>query len=85
VGLGRADDAAVLEWAANAGYLVATHDVSTMIAVAYTRLADGRPMAGLVVIPQRMPIGEAVGAFESRLGAGDLNAFAGRVTFLKRR
>jgi len=58
--LGRAEDAAVLEWAATTGHVVITHDVSTMTAAAYERLQRGLVMSGLVVIPQRLGVGESV-------------------------
>jgi len=35
VGLGGADDPAVLQWAADGGRVLLTHDVNTMTAVAY--------------------------------------------------
>lgn len=62
VGLARTKDAGVLEWSARAGYILLTHDVSTMTAAAYQRLKQGLPMAGLVVAPRRMKVGEAVRA-----------------------
>jgi Domain of unknown function (DUF5615) len=84
VGLARANDAGVSEWGAQAGYVVLTHDISTMTAAAYQRLRKGEPLAGVVVVPQLMKIGEAVRSLEDHLRAGGLSGLAGRVTFLKR-
>jgi hypothetical protein len=58
--LGRAQDAAVLEWAATTGHVVITHDASTMTAAAHERLRRGLVMSGLVVVPQTLGVGEAV-------------------------
>lgn len=43
VGLGGADDPAVLEWAARADRVVLTHDVQTMTRYAHERVAAGLP------------------------------------------
>lgn len=51
VGLRRADDATVLEWAAREGRIVVTHDVATMADLAFERIATGLPMPGLFEIP----------------------------------
>ncbi len=40
-GLSGADDATVLEWAAGAGRVLLTHDVSTMTRYAYDRVREG--------------------------------------------
>lgn len=55
VGLRTEDDRAVLEWAAQEGRLVVTHDVSTMLDFAYERVAAGLPMPGVFEIPDQTP------------------------------
>lgn len=55
VGLRQADDLVVLEWAANEGRIVVTHDVSTMLDFAYERVAAGLPMPGVFEIPDQTP------------------------------
>lgn len=55
VGLRQADDRVVLEWAANEGRIVVTHDVSTMLDFAYERVAAGLPMPGVFEIPDQTP------------------------------
>lgn len=55
VGLRQADDPDVLEWAAQAGRIVVTHDVSTMLDFAYERVAAGLPMPGVLEIPDQTP------------------------------
>lgn len=60
VGLQELDDPAILEWAANNGRIVLTHDRATMPDFAYDRLSQGKPMTGLFVINDRMPIRQAI-------------------------
>jgi hypothetical protein len=59
-GLSGADDAAVLEWAANHGRVLVTHDVSTLTRDAYERLAAGKPMPGVFEVSTDVGIGRAV-------------------------
>jgi hypothetical protein len=60
IGLSGADDAAVLEWAAREGRILLTHDVSTLTAVAYTRVREGRAMPGVFEVDLAAPIGTIV-------------------------
>jgi hypothetical protein len=59
-GLSGADDPTVLEWAAQAGRLVFSHDVDTMTRHAYDRVREGKPMPGVFEVPPDMPIGAAI-------------------------
>lgn len=60
VGLSGAMDPVILEWAANHGRIVLTHDVSTMRAEAYARVRAGLRMVGVCVVPQALPLGRAI-------------------------
>jgi Domain of unknown function (DUF5615) len=60
VGLAAADDPAVLEWAAANGRIVVTHDVNTMPAFAFDRVAAGLPMPGVVAVAEALPIGPVI-------------------------
>jgi hypothetical protein len=55
-----ADDAAVLEWAAAERRLVLTHDVSTLIEFARTRVASGKRHSGVAAVSQQAPVGVVV-------------------------
>ena len=59
VGLDRTKDPGILEWAAQAGRVLLTHDVDTMPRFAYDRIRNGQPMPGVIVIPDQLPIGLA--------------------------
>jgi hypothetical protein len=60
VGLSGADDAAVLEWAAQEGRVLLTHDVSTITRYAYERVRAGQSMPGVFEIGRDVPIGRAI-------------------------
>ena len=59
-GLRTADDPTILEWAANEGRVLLTHDVNTMTAHAYARLKAALPMPGIFVVPQTLAISHAI-------------------------
>src|SRR5437016_10400269 len=60
VGLAETPDAEILEWAASQGRVLLSHDVSTVPPAAHRRVADGKPMPGVFIVPDRMPIGQAI-------------------------
>jgi hypothetical protein len=60
VGLSGADDRAVLEWAAEEGRVLLTHDVSTLTRYAYERVEAGKPMPGVFEVSRSVPIGVAI-------------------------
>jgi hypothetical protein len=60
VGLAGADDPDVLAWAAENGRIVLTHDRATLPDFAYARVAAGQEMAGVFVLNDRFPIGQAI-------------------------
>ena len=55
-----APDAAVLDWAAQNARVLLTHDVSTMTKYAYQRLQSGKYIAGIIEVPQSVPIGQVI-------------------------
>ena len=59
-GLAGSDDPSVLEWAAGAGRVLLTHDVTTMPMYASERLDAGLPMPGLFLILQDLQVGEVI-------------------------
>lgn len=60
VGLSGADDSAVLEWAADEGRVLLTHDVSTITRYAYERVEAGKPMPGVFEVSRGIPIGAVI-------------------------
>ena len=59
-GLSGASDETVLEWAAENGRVLLTHDVSTMTKFAYERIEHGLPIAGVFEVSQTLAVGAAI-------------------------
>ena len=60
VGLSGADDPTVLEWAAQEGRILLTHDVTTLTRYAYERVRANKPMPGIFEVSRKVPIGLAI-------------------------
>jgi hypothetical protein len=60
VGLSGADDPSVLQWAADQGRLIVTHDISTLAKHAFDRIAAGQPMPGVFEVRSVAPVGQAI-------------------------
>jgi hypothetical protein len=55
-----ANDPRLLSSAAEQDRIVITHDVRTIPKFAYEQVSAGAPMSGVIVVPEAMPIGEAI-------------------------
>lgn len=60
VGLSGVDDPTVLEWCAQHGRLLLTHDVVTITKFAYERVDKGLAMPGVIEIKQSTGHGQAI-------------------------
>ena len=60
IGLSAADDPSVLEWAAQEGRVLLTHDVSTITRYAYDRVRTGKSMPGVFEVSRDVPIRIAI-------------------------
>ena len=60
VGLSGADDPSVLQWAADQGRVIVTHDISTLAKHAFDRIAAGQPMSGVFEVRSVAPVGQAI-------------------------
>jgi hypothetical protein len=60
VGLRGAEDPLILEWAANEGRVVVTHDATTMTYYAYERVTAGLSMPGVVEVADDLPLGQVI-------------------------
>lgn len=60
IDLSGEDDPVVLEWAANQGRVLLTHDVTTITRFAYERLANNLAMPGVIEIHTDVPIGRVI-------------------------
>jgi|SRR3972149_5802916 len=59
-GLSGADDSTVLEWAAQQGRVLFTHDASTMTQHAYERVRTGKPVPGVFEANREVAIAQAI-------------------------
>ncbi len=77
-----ADDPRVLEYAAERGYIVLSHDVNTMRGYFYDRVTAEHPAPGLFLVHKQTPIGEVIDALELIILASDESEWLGQATYV---
>ena len=82
IGLLGEDDPAVLEWAANEGRILLTHDVATITLYAYKRVSKNLPMPGVIEIHADAPIGRVIEDLLVILECGTAKDFDGQIYYL---
>lgn len=82
VGLGGADDPAILDWAAREGRVVLTHDAATLIGFAYQRLAAGLAMPGIIEVRQEAAAGQIIDDLLLIADASHEGEWEGQVVYL---
>src|SRR5438105_1763725 len=82
VGLMSTPDPDILEWAAREDRQIFTRDRNTMTAHASDRVARGLPMLGIIVLPEFMPIGQAITELEFLALESDSDEWHNCVVFL---
>jgi hypothetical protein len=60
VDLTSASDLDILEWAYWHGWIILTHDQKTMPGFAYQRMAEGKAIAGMIVMKHTIGVGKAI-------------------------
>lgn len=81
-GLSGADDTVVLDWAAQEGRILLTHDVSTITAHAYQRVLFGKPMPGVIEVSQSVATRTAIADLILLAECGEAGDLEGRVIYL---
>ena len=71
-----------LVWALKNRRVVISHDVNTMTDAANKRLKNGESIFGLILVPQDLPIGDAVTELEIIINCSDENEYENRVEYL---
>ena len=56
----QSSDPDLLEWAAQQGRIVLTHDIETLVGFAHARVAEGKPMPGVFAVQYDAAIGPVV-------------------------
>ena len=82
VGLSGADDPRVLEWAAQQGRILLTHDVSTITRYAYERIEAGQEMPGVFEVSRTTPIGPVIEDIVLLLECSFEEEWAGQIIYL---
>lgn len=82
VGLAEAPDAEVLAYAAANGWLVLSHDVNTMIAVAYEQFARGQLATGLLMVRQQAAVARIIDEVVMIWAASEAEEWHNQVRFL---
>jgi predicted nuclease of predicted toxin-antitoxin system len=82
VGLSDRPDAEVLAFAAANGFLLVSHDVNTMPAQAYARVAAAQPMSGLLMVRQAQPIASVIDTLVLIWSASEAEEWHDQVRFL---
>jgi hypothetical protein len=82
VGLGAATDPELLDWAARHQRTIVTHDFNTMPDHAYQRIKNGQHVAGLFIVPQALPIGQAITELETLVACSLAEEWDGLIVFL---
>src|SRR4051812_11931244 len=59
-GLSGADDPIVLDWAANEGRVLLTHDAATITKYAFERINAGKNMPGVFEVNRSISVGSAI-------------------------
>ena len=82
VGLAKAPDTSVLEFAAREGFIVVSHDINTMRAAAVARLQNDQVLAGLLLVHQRSPLAQTIEDLILIGVASDAAEWVGEIRFL---
>ena len=80
--LRKTPDPQLLAWAATESRILATHDVQTMPGFAYQRINAGEHLPGVIVVPDLMPIGQAVDELILLIACSDASEYADRIVHL---
>ena len=81
MGMRGEKDPDVLEWAAQEGRILLTHDVNTMGGLAYERIRSGQTTPGVFIIPEDCPVGQAIDDLELAALASADREWENRVCF----
>jgi hypothetical protein len=82
VGLVKAPDPDVLEWAAKENRVLLTHDRNTIPRFAYERVANGKRMPGVIDVDRSVPMGIAIEDILLLAVLSDSGELEGRIVYL---
>jgi hypothetical protein len=82
VGLSEADDPELLLWAAENGRILFTHDRKTMPKHFAALFDRGETLAGVIVVPRRLPIAQAIDELEIIVSCSEPNEWQNIIKIL---
>lgn len=82
VGLRTLDDPTILQWAADQGRVLVSHDLRTIPGFAHDRITAGLPMPGVFLLRSTLPIADAIDELAIIAGASHADDWANRVIYL---
>lgn len=82
VGLSNEDDRVILEWAAQEGRILVTHDVTTITNFAYERVRAGKSMPGVIEVDDDLPIGQAINDILLVTECSERGEWEGRIIYI---
>lgn len=81
-GLGGLSDPDLLAWAANAGRVILTCDVQTLVGFAWDRVRAGLPMSGVAVVTSGTAVGPVIDDLADAAVADDPADWIDQVKYL---
>ncbi len=82
VGLSGQADLVILEWAAQEGRILLTHDVATITKYAYERITKGQPMPGVIEVNTLAAIGKVIDDLLLLVECGQSGDLEGQILYL---
>ena len=82
VGLTKAPDPVVLEWAAQENRVLLTHDRNTVTKFAYERVREGKSMPGVIEVDRSVPMSVAIEDIFLLVVASNTEEWEGQIIYL---
>lgn len=82
VGLRTLGDPEILQWAADGGRILISHDLKTIPGFAGDRLIAGLPMPGVILLRSNLSIARAIDELAAIAGATDAEEWHNQIAYL---
>ena len=82
IGMRAATDRQLLEWAAQEGRIIVTHDRKTMPAHAAGLMSDGKNIAGLFVVLRSLPLHQVIEDLELMITCSEMDELVNVIRYL---
>ena len=82
IGMSEATDSELLTWATQEGRIVVTHDRRTMPTHAADLMSKGKNIAGLFVVPRRLPLHQVIEDLELMITCSEADEWVNVIRYL---